>query len=275
MHQPLAAGVPISAFVDDDGKTHFTARIVDAGTIAKIKSKVLKGFSIGGKAIAKVGNKITELLLKDISVVDIPCNPESYFTVIKFDNEKTPMKTCKHCDETIEKCGGKCSGAMAEKEHLKKFDEMCATVASLAKTVEAISKQTPPDISKLEKTIGDLQKKADDAVSASSLAEKGNIIEKLMIEGRVIFKDDGTGAKVEDLQKMDLPLLKFAARNAQILPTQARAIYSGGGDGPDEKDFTKVVDGKTVQLSGSELIHKAYAGLDLQKMIKTGTTANA
>jgi hypothetical protein len=108
MHEPLAAGVPVAAHVDDDGKTHFTARIVDAGTIAKIKAGVLKGFSIGGKALAKIGNKITEILLKDISVVDIPCNPESYFSIIKFDRqvEKCSDSSCKNFDESaVEKCG--------------------------------------------------------------------------------------------------------------------------------------------------------------------------
>ncbi|MDE2106135.1 MAG: hypothetical protein KGL39_53425, partial [Patescibacteria group bacterium] len=70
MHQPIAAGKPVSAFVDDEGRTHFTAKIVDKDTIKKIKEGVLKGFSIGGRKIKKVGNQITELLLKDISVVD-------------------------------------------------------------------------------------------------------------------------------------------------------------------------------------------------------------
>jgi hypothetical protein len=96
MHQPIAAGCPISAHVDDDGRTHFTAKIVDVGTIAKIKSNVLKGFSIGGKSIAKVGNKITEILLRDISVVDIPNNPESVFSIIKFEKPEEKHKT--DCD---------------------------------------------------------------------------------------------------------------------------------------------------------------------------------
>ena len=290
MHQPLAAGVPISAHVDDDGKTHFTAKIVDAGTIAKIKAGVLKGFSIGGRALAKAGNKITEILLKDISVVDIPCNPESYFTIIKFD--KPAMKTCKHCDEPIEKCGGKCSGAMDEKKKFDQIDSIAATVNTLVKGFEtlktAIAGNAAPKVkigdeemevgtalAKVLGAVGEIQKTAKTATEKAVENEKGNVIEKLMIEGRVIYKDDGTAAKIDELQKMDLPLLKFAARNAQVLPTVAKATYSGNGKGPDENQFTKTDrDGKTVALAGSELIQKAWEGMTLSKMIKAGTTAN-
>lgn len=287
MHAPLAAGVPISAHVDDYGKTHFTAKIVDVGTIAKIKAGVLKGFSIGGRALAKVGNKITELLLRDISVVDIPCNPESYFTIIKFDK---PMKKCKHCDEDMEKCGGKCSGAMDEKKKSEQIDTLAKTVDSLVKGFETFKTQfstnTPPKVkigdeemelgaalNKVLGTVGDLQKKADEALKVAAESERGSIISKMQLEARVAMKDDGTAYKADELHKMELPLLKFASRNAQILPTISKAIYSGVGE-PDEAQFTKKdKDGKLIPLIGSELIHKAYEGLTLDKMIRNGTTA--
>src|SRR5580698_6840213 len=46
MHDNIAAGKVISAFVDDKGETHVRAKIVDKGTVQKIKDKVLRGFSI-------------------------------------------------------------------------------------------------------------------------------------------------------------------------------------------------------------------------------------
>ena len=274
MHQPIAAGCPISAHVDDDGKTHFTAKIVDVGTIAKIKSNVLKGFSIGGKSIRKVGNTIHEILLREISVVDLPCNGESVFTLIKFD-KPADDKNKKHKDDCdCDDCKKSSKEKFMDAEQIKKIDDLATLVASLVKTVETLSAKPAPDLSKLESTIGDLQKRADDAQKAAQDAERSSIVSKMQHDGRVAFKDDGTAYKADELQKMDLPMLKFAARNAQSLPTVAKSTYSATGNGPDEKQFTKMVNGKEVKLQGSELIQKAWAGLDLEKMIRAGTTAN-
>lgn len=272
MHQPIAAGNPISAHVDDDGKTHFTAHIVDAGTIAKIKANVLKGFSIGGKAITKVGNKITEILLKDISVVDLPNNPESFFTVIKFDKAADDKKHKDDCD--CDDCKKSKKEKSMSAELIKKFDDLAATVATLAKSVETLSKQTPPDLTKMEKSLGDLEKRATEAAAALVEQERTSLISKMQSEGRVILGEKGLGTKVEDLQKMDLPLLKALSRNAQILPTVAKATYSGTGNPPEVQFTKKDKDGKDVNLSGSELIQKAWGGLTLEKMMAAGTTAN-
>lgn len=175
-----------------------------------------------------------------------------------------------------------CCKSMSSQELLDAFQTLSKTVSSL---VEKIN--TTPEISALSyknekgevvqlsaeqivavlSDVGNIKQKAFEG-------EKGNIIEKLMIEGRVIFKDDGIGAKLEDLQKMDLPLLKFAARNAQVLPLVAKATYSGTGKVPDEKQFTKIDrNGKTVNLEGTELVTKAWSEKygDLNKMIQEQT----
>lgn len=290
MHQPLAAGVPISAFVDDEGRTHFTAKIVDLGTIAKIKAGVLKGFSIGGKAIKKVGNKITELLLRDISVVDIPNNPESLFSIIKFDKtEKTPsMKMCNHCDETMEKCGGNCSGAKNEKEKFEQVDKLTQTVDTLVKGFESfqnsLANQVPIKIkvgdsemtvaealSKTVTDLGDVQKRLSETQAANLDIERNSIISKMQSDGRVVIKDDGLAYTSEDLKKMDLSILKIVSKNAQILPLRARAAYTSTGTGPDEKEL-KGADGEP--LTGSALVSKAWEGKygDLSKMISESST---
>jgi hypothetical protein len=84
MHQPIAAGIVIAATVRDDGSTFIKARVVDAAAIAKIDAGVLRGFSIGGKALARDPNdrhRIVKLRLSEISVVDRPSNPDSVFKV--------------------------------------------------------------------------------------------------------------------------------------------------------------------------------------------------
>jgi hypothetical protein len=82
MHQPIAVGTAKEAHTDDDG-LFLTARIVDPACVKLIDEDVLKGFSIGGKKLAKKGNTITEIELVEISVVDRPANPDCAFSVAK------------------------------------------------------------------------------------------------------------------------------------------------------------------------------------------------
>jgi hypothetical protein len=82
MHKPSAVGVAQEANLDHRG-LYLTAKIVDEGAWNKVLEGVYKGFSIGGRKLAKVGNTITKIGLSEISVVDRPANPECHFTVNK------------------------------------------------------------------------------------------------------------------------------------------------------------------------------------------------
>lgn len=252
MHQPIAAGRPISAHVDDDGKTHFTAHVVDSGTVAKVKAGVLKGFSIGGKAIKKAGNIIHEMLLKEVSLVDLPCNSECQFSVIKFDkttesDEDKKLQTEKFMTE----------------EAIKKLDSLAATVDALAKTVETLSKITPPvipDVAKLESAITDLQKRQTESQAEILATQRTSIINKMDLEGRVAFNPDTNVAfTVEELQKMDLTILKFVARNSAAIPLVAKGIYKG--DSKPKLD---------PNLKGSDRIAKVWEKYDdVDKLLST------
>jgi hypothetical protein len=82
MHGSSAVGVAKEANVDENG-LFLTAKIVDDDAWKKCVEQVYKGFSIGGRKLAKNGNKITEIEMVEISVVDRPANPECKFTVQK------------------------------------------------------------------------------------------------------------------------------------------------------------------------------------------------
>src|ERR1700677_2068846 len=71
MHQPLAVGRAQEASIDEKG-LFLTSKIVDPACIKLIDEKVLQGYSIGGRKLAKKGDTITELELIEISVVDRP-----------------------------------------------------------------------------------------------------------------------------------------------------------------------------------------------------------
>lgn len=86
MHQPSAAGTALEIEVGDDGVTTFSAHIVDAEAVKKVKTNVYKGFSIGGKVTERdTINKtiIKGLNLIEVSLVDRPANPGALMTMYK------------------------------------------------------------------------------------------------------------------------------------------------------------------------------------------------
>jgi hypothetical protein len=82
MHQSSAVGVGKEANVDANG-CFLAARITDREAAQKCLDGVYKGFSIGGRKLAKTGNTITEIDWVETSIVDRPANPECKFDVAK------------------------------------------------------------------------------------------------------------------------------------------------------------------------------------------------
>lgn len=82
MHQLSAAGTTLEAEVCRDGTTRIVAHVVDPVAVAKVKNRVYRGFSIGGRVTQREGanpKTITSLVLNEISLVDRPANPEAVF----------------------------------------------------------------------------------------------------------------------------------------------------------------------------------------------------
>lgn len=82
MHQLSAAGTTLEAEVWEDGTTRIVAHVIDPVAVAKVKNRVYRGFSIGGRVTQRDrGNPkaITGLVLDEISLVDRPANPEAIF----------------------------------------------------------------------------------------------------------------------------------------------------------------------------------------------------
>jgi hypothetical protein len=92
-HSSVAAGVATE--YKAEGSEHFiTAHVVDAGSVAKVKAGVLKGFSIGIRKprIAKdnkaLGGRIVDGQIVEISLVDRPANPACTLTMAKTINSE-------------------------------------------------------------------------------------------------------------------------------------------------------------------------------------------
>ena len=93
MHGMSAAGATLSAQVGEDGVTRIEAHVVDPLAVKKVQLGVYKGFSIGGKVLARdpADRKIiTKLRLNEISLVDRPCNPEAVVEMWKADHAEAP-----------------------------------------------------------------------------------------------------------------------------------------------------------------------------------------
>lgn len=89
MHQLKAAGIVLEASPDDATKTiGIKAKVVDKDAWEKVKEGVYKGFSIGGRAMSRIGNRIKEIRLNEISLVDRPANPEALITLFKADDSQ-------------------------------------------------------------------------------------------------------------------------------------------------------------------------------------------
>lgn len=92
-HGATAAGVATE--YKAEGSEHFiTAHVVDAGSVAKVKAGVLKGFSIGIRRprVAKdnkaLGGRIVDGQIVEISLVDRPANPACTLTMAKTINSE-------------------------------------------------------------------------------------------------------------------------------------------------------------------------------------------
>src|SRR6478752_5506599 len=93
MHQLSAVGVTEEASVDDKG-LYIAAKITDDVAWGKVTSGTYKGFSIGGKTLARDPDDktiITKILLTEISLVDRPSNPEARFDVWKAVGANDPI----------------------------------------------------------------------------------------------------------------------------------------------------------------------------------------
>lgn len=107
MHGNVAAGVLKALNMDDAAKAiTVDAKIVDDNEWAKVQQGVYTGFSIGGKYARKwqdgdVNRYTAEPY--EVSLVDLPCNPDAMFTVIKADGAQEMRKFAVFDDEALAK----------------------------------------------------------------------------------------------------------------------------------------------------------------------------
>jgi hypothetical protein len=197
--------------------------------------------------------------LQSIDLTDTPAaNHEGLFSAmsIKYKNGESGEH---HSDCTC----GKCSDEIKTKKMEATLETLTKAVSDLTAKLTSLEAK-PKAAASLTFTNAagaNVQLSAQDIATAigqietfkklAGDAEKNAIVMKLQTECRVIFDpaNPGVAMKLDEIQKMELPMLKFAAANAQVLPTEAKAIYRGGK--PDDKrpDPSKVHGDELIQAS--------------------------
>jgi hypothetical protein len=124
MHQPSAVGVGKEANVDQTG-LFLRSHITDPVAAQKCIDEVYKGYSIGGRKLAKNGNTITEIDLIEISLVDRPANPDCRISIAKRAKDST-------------------DGAYLLKSPKPRRDVSARAISKMAQAVDLMSKAGPP-----------------------------------------------------------------------------------------------------------------------------------
>ena len=81
--------------VNTKGLTEITAKVIDSGTMKKLRAGVFRGFSVGGKVLARDSKNpktITKIRLDEVSLVDRPSNSEATLELIKVVGPTPPAR---------------------------------------------------------------------------------------------------------------------------------------------------------------------------------------
>jgi hypothetical protein len=216
MHQASAVGVGKEANIDDKG-CFLSAKITDKEAAQKCLDQVYKGFSIGGKKLAKTGNTITEIEWIETSIVDRPANPECKFDVAKRAKEG--------------------QGAYLVKLPKPAVDPKSKALGQMAKAVRALAKAGPPAAhdgfslpAKVEKDGNDEEEACEEhgIVGCEKCKEAAAKRAKPANGGT----DDADDAGATDTTKRDV-----SRKERKALARQGKALPGGGFPIKDKSDL--------------------------------------
>lgn len=106
MHREEVGGAVVESEYDLDKKQRWIKMSLFKEVWEGIKKGFYQGVSIGGQVTDKIGNKITGLNLFEISVVDVPANPDALIVAYKRNkNQDIKSQEEKNMFEELEKSG--------------------------------------------------------------------------------------------------------------------------------------------------------------------------
>jgi hypothetical protein len=270
MHQPIAAGKTILAEVLEDGRTFIKAHVVDAGSVAKVKAGVLKGFSIGADSVKRATDNaklIIKLALKEISLCDRPSNPEAVFDVWKADKPVPEPDKGKFMIQLDSKTLAKALGLPDNATDTDLSGALLKRLSPSEPTPPAIDPQTPPSprLDEIQKAIdgamkplmekmSDLEKREKESSETLLKAEKAQVVAQASAEGKVIPLSD------EDIEKTPVAILK-----AMVSKLEKKVILAGPRairplDNASQETLRKSVNGSSERAANmhNEFFRKQF-----------------
>ena len=168
MHGSTAAGVATDYEEKADGH-YIRAKIVDDGSVKKIKNGVLKGFSIGIRSPRVIrdakapGGRIVGGQIVEVSVVDRPANPSAKMTIAKAMNGETlmavdqvevptPAEVAKSIESIVEAVGDVVETVA---------DAVAEIVEDVTEAVEEIQTEVADVVAEVEATVEDVVGEAE------------------------------------------------------------------------------------------------------------------
>lgn len=204
MHQLSAVG-KTKEYMHDDKGTWIAAKIVDENAWKKVEEGVYMGFSLGGDILKKVGKKIKEIIIDEISVVDRPANPGAKFEMAKRKNNGTGFVAVNEERKNLE------VGAVEDNNKENMPEENKYNTTHFSSTSETVPEEETEEKEKYEKN--------EDEVEETEEETKEEEVEEKE-------KDDDTGEEneeEEDEEEEDEEDENSSVRNSKLTDY-------GGGD---------------------------------------------
>lgn len=203
MHQPSAVGI-VKEYRFDEKGAWVGAYIADDDAWKKVKAKVYKGFSIGGKKLAVDGNVITSLRLSEISLVDRPANPGARIELFKMEECVDEQKDNPVAEATDNDLITKVSGA---------YDKLAEAIEKFDGVRDDLLKAANARADELQKSVDALREEN------KALSERLEVVEKAPVDDGVrvaVSKAQDTGGEAEKPTDALGMIRKLHASGAQL-----------------------------------------------------------
>ena len=280
----IAAGVgkELVEAGDDDGGYYLKSHVVDPGTVLKVKTGVLKGYSVGisnGRVVrdkAAPGGRIVEGTIHEISLVDRPANAACSISIVKSVDGETffPVESDDQTDDQSDVDAPDAQEPQAEDAATEPGDSAPADESVIEKsaawyrdalrTVEDAYAGRWAPAAVINKDAGDAEHEADHADIAGASEAIDKILDLIVSEAQ-----QAKGGRFKELR--DIEVLLSAARSllcfigceqaeddgAGYDAETVGAYKAAGGGEPAGEVVTGDASPDTVDADSTDMITKA------------------
>lgn len=282
MHDAKAAGTAVLADVID-GKLQLAVKVADDGAWAKVKAGVYKGFSIGGRVLKAVVEKLSDgravrrilaLQLTEISLVDRPANPDAKIIFFKGATMPTPdpevldavrllasAETAKASADP-QKIVTMLQQARNDAELAGDLDSAALWTQAIALTLQASGDATPTEDEDADPT--DDAAAADDATVAAADGPADDS-DMMMQAAKAPLKKAGrmlNGSNMAAMQNTVKAMLQMLATAGDPIASKCMKLYMPADDGGDAAPMKAAAAELQKAVAPIADLAKALIGLD-------------